>query len=104
MTISDQMLIETNLSFILNEMENQPEVAQHYPPATLSYEAQMAQIREFIEMAAEYGLAYEYISSALESFPFTLSGKAAVRLLEVGLLVKYKSELDIDKRFDHRYS
>jgi hypothetical protein len=62
----------------------------------------LAQIHELIADAGEYGLAYEYIVGALESIPFNVSGAAAVKLLEVGLLVGFKSEQDRDKRFDRR--
>ncbi|WP_153074170.1 hypothetical protein [Paraburkholderia bonniea] len=99
---SDNELIETNLSLILAEMKAQPEVAPLYSPDELSYEEQMIQIREFIELAGEYGLAYEYINGTLERFPFKISGNAAVKLLEVGLLMGFKSELNRDKRFDRR--
>jgi hypothetical protein len=100
----DYQLVEANLAFILNELEAQPQVGRHYPTTALSYEDQMAQIREFIEVAGEYGLAYEYINGALEQFPFSISGLAAIKLLEVGLLMGFKSELDCDKRFDRRSS
>lgn len=99
---SDSELIETNLCVVLNEMEAQPEVGQYFPPNTLSYGDLMAQIREFIDQAGEYGLAYEYINGALETIPFKLSGKAAVKLLEIGLLMGFKSGLERDKRFDRR--
>lgn len=101
-TLSNNDLIEANLLFVLNELEGQPEIAAYYSTTTLSYEEQMAQIREFIELAGEYGLAYEYIGGALESFPFRVSGAAAIKLLEVGLLMGFKSERDLDKRFDRR--
>ncbi|WP_354678907.1 hypothetical protein [Cupriavidus plantarum] len=101
-TLSNDDLIEANLLFVLKELEDQPEIAAYYPATTLSYEDQMAQIHEFIELAGEYGLAYEYIGGALESFPFRLSGTAAIKLLEVGLLMGFKSELESDNRFDRR--
>ena len=98
----DHQLIDANLTLVLNELEAQPEVAQFYPPTVLPYKAEMAQIREFIDQAGEYGLAYEYINGVLKSFPFSLSGKAAVKLLEVALLMGFKSERECDKRFDRR--
>lgn len=100
---SDYEFIEGNLIFILEEMAVQQEVGHHYPPNVMPYEDEMAQIREFIELAGEYGLAFEYINSALEQFPYRISGKAAVKLLEVGLLMGFKSENDKDKRFDRRH-
>ncbi|AOK07060.1 hypothetical protein KDW55_17985 [Burkholderia sp. AU19243] len=102
--ISDDALIEGNLNFILNEMRAQPEVSQYYPPDGLTYAEHLAQIGEFIDHAGEYGLAYEYIVGALESIPFRVTGAAAVKLLEVGLLVEFKSESERDKRFDKRPS
>lgn len=102
--ISDNALIEDNLNFILGEMRGQSEVAQHYPPDGLSYDEHMTQIHELVTEAGEYGLAYEYIVGALESIPFRVTGPAAVKLLEVGLLMGFKSEQKIDKRFDRRLS
>jgi hypothetical protein len=99
---SDYELIEENLLIVLQEMEGQPEVARAYPPNAMTYEDEMAQIREFIDLAGECGLAFEYISSALEQYPYKVSGKAAVKLLEVGLLMGFKSENDKDSRFDRR--
>ncbi|MGU7771832.1 hypothetical protein ACV229_16885 [Burkholderia sp. MR1-5-21] len=102
--ISDNALIEGNLDFILDEMKAQPEVAQYYPPGGLTYDEHLAQINEFNADAGEYGLAYEYVVGALESIPFRLTGAAAVKLLEIGLLMGFKSEQDLDKRFDRRPS
>lgn len=95
-------IIESNLMLILEEMEGQPEVGRSYPPDVMPYEDEMAQIREFIDLAGEYGLAFEYINGALERFPYRISGKAAIKLLEVGLLMGFKSESDEHKRFDKR--
>jgi hypothetical protein len=103
-SISDNALIENNLNFILGEMKAQPEVAQHYPRDGLTYDEHLAQIHEFIDDAGEYGLAYEYIVAVLDSIPFRLTGAAAVKLLEIGLLMGFKSEQEIDKRFDRRPS
>lgn len=41
-------------------------------------------------------------SSKLETLPFRLSGAAAVKLLEVGLLFGFKTERHQDARFDVR--
>ena len=99
--ISDSALIDANLIFIVQEMKAQPEIAQSYSPATLSYDHQMDQICEFID-TGEYGLAYEYIIGALGCSPFKMSGAAALKLLEIGLLMEFKSTLEGDKRFDRR--
>lgn len=95
-------IIDNNLSFILDEMKTQPGVAHSYSADELQYVEHMEQIREFIVDAGEYGLAYEYIVVALQSLPFMLSGKASVKLLEVGLLMRFKSEMEDDKNFDMR--
>jgi len=100
--ISDNTLIVNNLNFILGEMRAQPEVAKYYNNNMLTYAEHLAQIHEFIADAGEYGLAYEYIVGALDSIPFSLTGAAAVKLLEIGLLMGFKSEQEIDKRFDRR--
>lgn len=95
-------LIEKNLIFILNELKAQPEVALYYPNNSLSFSDDMVQISEYIELAGEYGLAYECIVGDLELFPFKLSGLAAVKLLEVGLLMGFKTGSDRDNLFDFR--
>jgi hypothetical protein len=66
---SDHEIIENNLKLFLEEMEAQPEVGRSYPPDVMPYEEEKAQIREFIDLAGEYGLAFEYINVALERFP-----------------------------------
>ncbi|RQM47300.1 hypothetical protein EHZ19_14435 [Paraburkholderia bannensis] len=100
--LSDHEIIEANLIVVLDEMERQDEIEKTYLPGELSYGDEMAQIREFIEIAGEYGLAYEYINCALERHPYKISGKAAIKLLEVGLLMGFKSGRENDKRFDRR--
>ncbi|VVE72772.1 hypothetical protein PCA31118_04309 [Pandoraea captiosa] len=88
----DDAQMKQNLMLILNEMADQPDVARYFPPTMLPYTELMAQIREFVELAGEYSLAYEYIVGALETSPFRVSGEAAIKLLEVGLLMGAKSE------------
>jgi len=88
---SDHEIIENNLMAVLEEMEGQPEIGNFYPPDGMSYEDEMAQIREFIDLAGEYGLAFEYISGALERYPYKISGKSNIKLLEAGLLMGFKS-------------
>lgn len=102
MTYPQYKIIENNLLFVLEELEKQTEVAKSYPQTVLSYKDQMAQIREFIDIAGEYGLAYESIVGALELFPFKVTGAAAVKLLEIALLMGFKTEREEDKLFDRR--
>lgn len=95
-------LIEANLSIVLNEIRQQPEVGTTFPSEMLTYDEQVEQIREYIEDAGEYGIAYESLVSLLEGFSFRLSGHAAIKLLEVGLLMRFKSEQPRDAAFDSR--
>ncbi|RMV01494.1 hypothetical protein ALP19_102237 [Pseudomonas syringae pv. tomato] len=40
--------------------------------------------------------------SLLERLPFKLSGRASVKLLEVGLIFGFKTEMEADMKFDRR--
>jgi hypothetical protein len=95
-------IVENNLSLIMKEISAQSEVAVNFPAEQLSYQEWIAQQNEWIEDVGEYGIAYEAIVSALTAYPFVLSGTATVKLLEVGLLFKFKTEDDQDKIFDSR--
>lgn len=84
--------IEERLMALLEELEAQPELAASFPPEILGYAETMANIREWLDLAGEYGLACEVLVSLLESFDFKLAGKAAIKLLEVGLYFGFKFE------------
>lgn len=99
---ADYQLIENNLSFVLAELGSQPEVGSFFPPESLSYQEQIDQLSEWVNDAGEYGLVYENVVPMLEAFPFKLSGKAAIKLLEVGLIFGFKTESESDKEFDRR--
>ena len=92
-------VITRNLSTVLAELARQTEVAQHFPPEYLGFAEQMDQLREWLDVN-EFGLAYETIMVLLEQRPFRLSGTTVIRLLEVALLMRYKSNLEEDKDFD----
>ena len=62
----------------------------------------MRQLHEYISVAGEYGIAYESIIATLEQIPFTLSAAVAIKLLEVGLIMQYKTDRPQDKMFDMR--
>lgn len=96
-----RMAVETRLLRVLDEVEPQVEVEAVYPPNLLPFGDEMKQIREFIEFG-EYGIAYESMVADIEALPFVLSGKAAVSLLELGLLLGYKTDRDEDREFDRR--
>jgi hypothetical protein len=96
------ILIEKNLLLVLDEISKQPEVGESFPPELQSFAEQVTQIREYIKDAGEYGIAYESLVAMLDSFHFQLSGHTAIRLLEVGLLMRFKTELPLDAKFDSR--
>ena len=100
--ISNAQLIEANLLAVLGEIRVQPDVGKHFPADLQNYSDQIEQLREWIEDAGEFGIAYESIVSMLEAFPFKLSGPSAVKLLEIGLLLQFKTERVEDKQFDSR--
>lgn len=95
-------MVESRLMDILQELQMQTNLATHYPKNRLSFQDQMEQLREFIADAGEYGIAYESIIADLEQIPFTLSGAAAIKLLEVGLVMQYKTDRPEDQIFDSR--
>jgi hypothetical protein len=57
---------------------------------------------EYINYANEYGIAYESIVAMLETEQLEVSGRAAIALLEVALLLGYKTDQDKDKIYDLR--
>lgn len=89
--------VEANLSSVLREMSAQPEAVD--PTDRGRFEENMSGVRENIEHHAEYGIAYEAMIRELEAGEFRLSGRAAIKLLEVGLLFGFKTERPEDKRF-----
>ncbi len=101
-SIDIDSFVETRLQDILEEMKTQDELAIHYSPDSLSFGEEIEQIREYVEDAGEYSLAYESIVVNLEEVPFGLSSSNAIKLLEVGLIMKYKTERDEDVFLDSR--
>jgi len=97
--------LEANLLAVLSGIfYNQKNHATVQGKNVQNYEAEIEQIREYIEVAGEYGVAYESLVSLIESYPVKLTGLAAVKLLEVGLLMRFKTERDEDACFDSRKS
>jgi hypothetical protein len=95
--------IENLLTSLLCELVAQPEIASTYLPDKLSYVDEMAQLKEFIDVG-EYGVAYESMVATLELYPFKITGPGAVKLLELGLFMGFKTERDEDRAFDRRNS
>lgn len=73
--------VEANLLALLGEISAQVEVGDLFPAYMQSFSEQIEQLREYIEDAGEYRVAYEVLVSMLEVFPFRLSGKGAIKLL-----------------------
>lgn len=94
--------VENRLLEVLSELENQKSVSASYSSEVLPFEEEMKQIREYIEIAGEYGIAYESIVATLETHPFKLSGRSAISLLELALIFKFKTERKKDADFDIR--
>ena len=92
-------LVRTNLLLIHSEMLQQENLAGHYGGDGLSFHEEMQQIAEYIHDAGEYGIAYESIVVNAEEVPFILSSKAAVKLLEVGLIMGFKTDRPEDVRY-----
>jgi hypothetical protein len=95
-------IIEDNLLNVVNEFEDQIHLGNEVPSDQLSLEEQIVQIREFIELAGECEIAYESIIALLELLPFKLTNTTVIKLIEVSLLMKYKTDRDEDKIFDMR--
>lgn len=99
---TDAKLIQSNLQFVLAEIGKQSRVGEEFSPDLQSFPEQVESIREWVEEAGEFGIAYEAIVAMLEKFPFQISGPAAVKLLEVGLLMRFKTDQVKDAKFDSR--
>jgi hypothetical protein len=96
-------MIEAGLLQILGEIEVQREIGDTFPNEMQPFVDQTSQIREFIELAGEYSIAYECLVCLLEFREFKISGPAAIKLLEIGLLLRFKTEREEDREYDNRH-
>ena len=96
--------LRVRLLCVLEENRESAKMVKHYSDKFLSYDERITKNRVFIEVAGEYGLAYEYLVGAIELHPFVLSGKAVISLLELGLVFGFKSDRPEDRAFDRRDS
>jgi hypothetical protein len=101
-TTDHSEMIEESLLRVLGEVEEQREIGNTFPVEMQSLDDQTVQIREYIELAGEYSIAYESLVCLLEFRPFKVSGPVAIELLEVGLLLKFKTDRPEDSMFDSR--
>lgn len=102
MTIDQFSYIEKCLIIVCEDIKLQCEIALTFSPDELPYDSWIEQLDEWINYACEYSLAYESIVSSIENHPFRLSGEAVVKLLEVALLLRYKTDRESDCQFDFR--
>jgi|SaaInlStandDraft_4_1057021.scaffolds.fasta_scaffold192521_2 hypothetical protein len=93
-----EMIIE-RLKSIHEELASQMYLSRYDKKEFASYKECLDYIPEFID-AYEHGLSYEFTVNILENYPATLSGKNAIYLLELGLLMGFKTEADEDKIFN----
>ncbi len=97
----DWKFTEDNLLYIFNEMKIQ-NMSKYNCEGCNTWKGTIDQIYEFIDLAGEYALAYEFIIFELERLPYKISGKASIKLLELAVIFKYKSEDKDDECFDFR--
>lgn len=98
----DENAVEEKLRYILDDLKGRPEISDKFPNNMLNYQEYMNQLTEYIEYASEYEVAYESVVCLLERVNFSVSSNSSIKLLELGLLYKYKTGLDKDKEFDFR--
>jgi hypothetical protein len=92
-------IVESNLVDIIDALAAQEDVGRQFPPELLQLEPWLEQLREWVCDVNECGIAYESIVATLELYPFSLRGPTAVKLLEVGLLMGFKTDREEDKCF-----
>jgi hypothetical protein len=94
--------VETKLLKVLDEVAVQHAVGDSFPAGQMPFIDEVAQIRDWIVSHGEYGIAYESLVATLERWPFILTGPTAVLLLEIGLLMRFKTEREEDREYDSR--
>lgn len=94
MTENSFQLIKSRLIEVYKDLES-------HSSGQLTTNAQWGgeKIENFL-MSGDMERAYEYIVHKLDSQPLVLSGKATVQLLEVSLILCFKTKSDKDRRFD----
>ncbi len=91
--------VMSNLQTVFEEMRVQNELSVYYPSNVLPFDKQMVQLDEYINDYDEFGIAYELIICNLEHYPFILKGTTVVKLVEVALLMGYKTDREEDEIF-----
>ena len=93
-------LLEAKLSRVLSEIRIQHDAGRVFFGTDKEFTDALKQLDEYIFQANEFGLGYENIVCILEGGEFSISGKSAVCLLEVALLLGYKTERPEDQNFN----
>ena len=94
-----QELIRANLVSIFDGLSEQTAAAREFWGSEAESVQALAELRELIFDADEFGLAYEEIVCVCEIGTFVLKGSDAVKLLEIGLLLGYKTARASDEMF-----
>lgn len=90
---------EKRILLIIQELENQKRIESEDSLKYLSHRDSIYQIKEFVEVG-EYGVAYISLVLYLESYNFKISSIAAVKFLELGLLMGFKTDREEDKIYN----
>lgn len=92
--------IEISLLQILAEIRVQDSIGKNFPDQTLAFKDEIVQIDDWIVNHGEYDIAYESIVCLLEQYQFILTGPTAIKLLEAGLIIGYKTRRPENDRFN----
>lgn len=95
--------LEKRILLIIQELEFQERIEDDASKDFLTHKESLYQIKEFLEVG-EYGLAYMSLVFYLEYYNFSISSFASVKLLELGLLMGFKSDREEDEIYDIKKS
>jgi hypothetical protein len=91
--------LEKRILLILQELEDQKRIEEDDSKECLSHKDSIYQIKEFVE-AGEYGIAYMSLVFYFEDYNFNISSFASVKLLELGLLMGFKTDREEDQIYN----
>lgn len=91
--------VESRLYRVIDEFEQQRQSIEAGARKIDDFEWQIGLLREFVDVG-ECGLAFESVICWCEMFPITLTGPAAVALVELALHFGYKTTRNEDAKYD----
>lgn len=94
-------LADKNLEYVVEQLSQLRELSDIEDSNQMPIADQIRQIGEWIS-ANETNIAYESIVCIMEKYNFVVPSLCAIKLLEVGLMFRYKTDRDEDKIFDGR--